>query len=78
MELNNKVAIVTGSAVRLGRAISLDLISRGVQLIAHYHSSENDAKRLQKDVEATGGRILLVKARSSPKKYTRTVTKHGS
>jgi NAD(P)-dependent dehydrogenase (short-subunit alcohol dehydrogenase family) len=62
MELNNKVAIVTGSAIRLGRAISLDLSSKGVQLVAHYHSSENDAKQLQQDVEAKGGHISLIKA----------------
>lgn len=62
MNLKEKVAIVTGSAVRLGKAISLELVSAGVKLVAHYYSSEKEARQLQNEVENKGRQITLVKA----------------
>jgi len=62
MDLKNKIAIVTGSAVRLGKAISLDLVSAGVRLVGHYYSSEKEARQLQNQVDFNGGEVKLVKA----------------
>lgn len=47
MELQNKVALVTGGAVRVGRAISCELLSKGVQLYCHYYQSEKKALELK-------------------------------
>ena len=40
------VALVTGAAKRIGRAISLDLASRGFDLVVHYGSSADEAEAL--------------------------------
>ena len=59
MEIKNKVIIITGGAVRLGRAMSLHLASQGAKIFCHYHSSEQQAKSLKKEIEATGGSAAL-------------------
>lgn len=41
-----KCAIVTGAAVRLGRAIALHLHNRGYDIAVHFHNSENSANTL--------------------------------
>ena len=62
MELNGRVAIVTGGAIRLGRAISLALASRGMKVVINYHSSDSEAKQTLKDVEALGAEAIAIQA----------------
>lgn len=57
MELKGKVALVTGSAKRVGRAISLGLASCGCSLALHYRHSAAEARSIrrlarEKDVPA--------------------------
>jgi len=40
IELKDKVALVTGSAQRVGRAIALELAKSGVHIMVHYNSSD--------------------------------------
>jgi len=40
IDLRGKVAIVTGSAQRVGRVIALELANAGVHVLVHYHSAE--------------------------------------
>lgn len=44
--LRGRVALVTGGAVRVGRAISEALAARGMRVVVHYHSSSDDADEL--------------------------------
>ena len=46
MELVGKVAIVTGGAVRLGKAFALALATRGVRLAIHYGASAGAAQEV--------------------------------
>ncbi len=62
MDVRGKTAIVTGSAVGVGRATALDLARRGANVIINYSRSENDAREAMKLVGATGAGALLVKA----------------
>jgi len=62
MDLNGKVALVTGGAVRVGRAISLALAGQGMRLVVHYHSSAADAEALCAEVRAGGGEAVAVGA----------------
>jgi 3-oxoacyl-[acyl-carrier protein] reductase len=62
MELQGKTAIVTGSAVGVGRATALDLARRGANVVINYSRSEDDAREAVRLVEEAGGRALLVKA----------------
>ncbi|MBW3661257.1 MAG: SDR family oxidoreductase [Gemmatimonadetes bacterium] len=43
MDLQGKVALVTGSGIRVGRAIALALAERGANLAVHYNSSADPA-----------------------------------
>lgn len=46
MILNGKRALVTGGAVRIGRAITQALQEAGVEVVVHYRNSEAEAKAL--------------------------------
>jgi NAD(P)-dependent dehydrogenase (short-subunit alcohol dehydrogenase family) len=45
IELTDQVALVTGAAHRVGKAIALALAKEGVHLLIHYHSASDDAVR---------------------------------
>lgn len=62
MILKNKVVLITGGAVRLGRAICLELSQGGVQLFCHYHSSSEAAVKLRDEIEQGGGRMHVFQA----------------
>lgn len=62
MDLSGKTAIVTGSAVGVGRATALDLARRGANIVINYSRSEDDAKEAVRQVEALGAKALLVRA----------------
>ncbi len=54
MDIKNKIALVTGSGIRLGRAIAISLAEKGCNLALHYHSSQKDAEELKNLVERMG------------------------
>lgn len=45
IDLQDKVALVTGAAHRVGRAIAMELAKNGVHIMVHYHSSQPEAVR---------------------------------
>lgn len=51
-----RVAVVTGGAKRLGRHLCLSLAARGYQIVSLYRSSDDEARSLERDVAAAGGR----------------------
>jgi NAD(P)-dependent dehydrogenase (short-subunit alcohol dehydrogenase family) len=51
-----KVALVTGAAKRLGRAIALELAAAGWDIVVHYGSSRQDAERTVEEIRARGRR----------------------
>ncbi len=57
--LNNKVALVTGAAKRVGRAIALELADAGARVAVHYHTSASAA---EETVERAGGGSALFQA----------------
>ncbi|HYM15197.1 MAG TPA: glucose 1-dehydrogenase [Dehalococcoidia bacterium] len=62
MDVRGKTAIVTGSAVGVGRATALDLAKRGANVVINYARSEDDARETVRMAEAAGARALLVRA----------------
>ena len=62
MDVRGKTAIVTGSAVGVGRATAIDLARRGANVVVNYSKSEDDAREAVRLVEAAGAKALLVRA----------------
>jgi len=62
MDLANRTAIVTGGAVGIGRAIVLELVRRGANVVVNYHSSAAAAETLAAEVSALGGKAVVVQA----------------
>ncbi len=60
MDLNNKVALVTGGAVRVGKAIALGLAKEGARVAIHYHHSKEQAKETLAEITNFGGTGLLI------------------
>jgi NAD(P)-dependent dehydrogenase (short-subunit alcohol dehydrogenase family) len=60
MELDGKVALVTGAAKRLGRSLALALAERGAELVVHYHASEREAHELLAQLKRLGGKPIAV------------------
>lgn len=54
MNLENQVAIVTGGAVGIGRAIAKRLAELGTIVMVNYNSSANKAQELVEELEAKG------------------------
>ena len=57
-----KPALITGGAKRLGRSISKELASAGYNVIIHYNSSENDALSLKEELLELGVDVFLLQA----------------
>jgi pteridine reductase len=56
------VALVTGGARRLGRAIALRLARGGFRLAVHYRRSRRDAQEAVEEIEAAGGEARAFRA----------------
>lgn len=62
MKLKNKVAIVTGGARDIGRAVSLQLAAEGAKVVLNYFGSEEKANQTVNEIKTNGGEAIAVKA----------------
>lgn len=60
--IKDKVALVTGGAVGIGRAISLSLAKNGAKVVINYRSSADAANDLVKEIQSFGGQAMAIKA----------------
>jgi NAD(P)-dependent dehydrogenase (short-subunit alcohol dehydrogenase family) len=71
--LQDKVALVTGAARGIGRAIALEFASRGATIAIHYRSSFAEAEALSGEIQSLGVESLLVQGDVSSKDDSRHV-----
>ncbi|OGR56747.1 MAG: hypothetical protein A3I11_03565 [Elusimicrobia bacterium RIFCSPLOWO2_02_FULL_39_32] len=62
MQLKNRVALVTGSAKRVGKTIALALAKRGANLIIHYKNSKKEAEKTVLEIKKIGRKACALKA----------------
>lgn len=62
MQLEGKVALVTGAGRRLGRAMAEALAGRRMTIAIHHHTSSAGAEELAASVNASGGRAACFAA----------------
>ena len=60
MKLEDAWILVTGGAVRLGRAICEELASNGARVLIHYRSSSDEAEALAESLRMRGGQADTV------------------
>ncbi|MCH7958934.1 MAG: SDR family oxidoreductase [Candidatus Hydrogenedentes bacterium] len=72
--LAGKTALVTGGALRLGRAICSALAAQGVHVIVHYRSSKDAAESLAETLRETDAKAWTISANlESPEEAGRLV-----
>jgi glucose 1-dehydrogenase len=62
VRLENKVAVVTGSSSGIGAAIALAFAREGAAVVVNYSRREDAAQKVLQQVEAAGGKGLVVGA----------------
>jgi NAD(P)-dependent dehydrogenase (short-subunit alcohol dehydrogenase family) len=61
-KLKGKVAVVTGAAKRLGRAVALRLAEEGMDVAVHYGTSAKEAAEVLGRIEEMGQKAVAIKA----------------
>jgi pteridine reductase len=62
MELQHRVALVTGAGRRLGRSMAAALAGRGMTVAIHHHASSQGAYNLRQEILDSGGRAACFDA----------------
>ena len=63
LDLSEQVALVTGAAHRVGKAIALSLAQQGVNILVHYHSADDNLVRdTLRDIKSFGVEAYSVQA----------------
>ena len=61
-DITKKVALVTGGARDIGRAISIELARNGADVAVHYHQSRPEAAETVREIERLGRRAVAIAA----------------
>lgn len=66
-DLKGKVAIITGAATGIGRAIALRYAQEGVHVVVNYHSKEDEAQKLVEAIKSYQVDALMIKGDTTNK-----------
>src|SRR5206468_4025077 len=73
--LEGKVALVTGAARGIGRAIATELARRGAAIAINFRSSFSEAEALREELKAMGGQATIYQGDLSNNTEARRVVK---
>ena len=62
MNLQGRVALVSGASRGIGRAIALRLAAEGVKVAVNYNTSASDAQQVVEQIASSGGEAVALKA----------------
>jgi NAD(P)-dependent dehydrogenase (short-subunit alcohol dehydrogenase family) len=60
MNLNHKICLITGSAVRVGKSIALTLASSNAKVVIHYHTREKEVNETYNQIRENGAEAMIV------------------
>ncbi len=60
--LSGKTALITGAAVRIGRSIAENLAAEGVNIVAHYRNSLDEARSLAEEMKRAKVKYWLIQS----------------
>ncbi len=76
LELDDKIALVTGSSKGLGKAIAIRLAEKGVRVAVNFNTSPDAAGEVVKAITDAGGSAIAVKADVSNLDQVVAMVKH--
>lgn len=62
MELESKVAVVTGSSANIGRAIALEFARQGARVVVHARANRSGGEAVADEIRNAGGEAIFVQA----------------
>ncbi|MCL5025943.1 MAG: SDR family oxidoreductase [Chloroflexi bacterium] len=62
MSLDGKVALVTGAATGIGRAIAIELARQGASVVVNHLEQQGEADGIVKEIESKGGKAISLSA----------------
>jgi NAD(P)-dependent dehydrogenase (short-subunit alcohol dehydrogenase family) len=62
MSLKDKLILITGAALRVGRALALSVAHSGADVVIHYGSSQAEAQVLSDEINSMGRQAFLLQA----------------
>lgn len=72
-DISDQVAVVTGGAHRVGRAIALELARQGVHILVHYGTSTHEATETVREIKSLGVEAYAVQADISQPEAVETI-----
>jgi 3-oxoacyl-[acyl-carrier protein] reductase len=67
-DLAGKAVLITGASTGIGAALARGFAAQGALVGLHYNSSSDAAHAVAKDIEAAGGKVVLIKADANQSK----------
>lgn len=62
IRFDEQVVLITGASTGIGAALARAFGAAGANVVVHYNSNKDAAKRVADDIELAGGKALLIKA----------------
>jgi NAD(P)-dependent dehydrogenase (short-subunit alcohol dehydrogenase family) len=62
MSLKDKLVLITGAALRVGRELALSVARAGADVVIHYRTSQAEAQSLYDEIASTGRQAFLLQA----------------
>ena len=80
--MEGKVAVVTGASRGIGKAIAINLASKGAKVVINYNGSRERAEEVKEIIESAGGKAVIMQCNVADfdacKEFIETVIKeHG-